>query len=211
MATAAPSPPVSTATARPATGSGFRVAFPLRTDYMFARLRAPVRSPLRALSACLWLRPGGAPNLGTPFSYAAPGQPNELSPRQAAALALAPAPGRWQHLCVTWAASGGTWSSFQDGTPRGRGEGLAPGHPLRPHGVLVLGQEQDSLGGRFDATQAFVGELAEFHLWSRALAPPEVAALARCASPARGDLLAWARAGLELHGGVTARPFRPCS
>ncbi|NXU37952.1 NPTX1 protein, partial [Drymodes brunneopygia] len=57
---------------------GFRVAFPLRTNYMFARVRGPVRSPLRALSACLWLRPGGAPNLGTPFSYAAPGQPNEL-------------------------------------------------------------------------------------------------------------------------------------
>ncbi|NXO46658.1 NPTX1 protein, partial [Locustella ochotensis] len=57
---------------------GFRVAFPLRTNYMFARLRGPVRSPLRAVSVCLWLRPGGAPNLGTPFSYAAPGQPNEL-------------------------------------------------------------------------------------------------------------------------------------
>ncbi|NWZ35244.1 NPTX2 protein, partial [Brachypodius atriceps] len=57
---------------------GFRVSFPLRTNYMFARLRGPVPRPLRAVSACLWLRPGGAPNLGTPFSYAAPGQPNEL-------------------------------------------------------------------------------------------------------------------------------------
>ncbi|TRZ05451.1 hypothetical protein HGM15179_021656, partial [Zosterops borbonicus] len=72
----------------------------------------------------------------------------------------------------------------------------------------------DALGGGFDAGQAFVGDLGELHLWSRALAPPEVAALARCeprASPAHGDLLAWPRAGLELHGGVTARPFRPCT
>ncbi|NXV58834.1 NPTX1 protein, partial [Molothrus ater] len=134
---------------------GFRVSFPLRTNYMFARVRPPVRSPLGAVSVCLWLRPAGAPNLGTPFSYAAPGQPNELVllawggrplellvDDQAVALSLSPAPGRWQHLCVTWAASGGTWRSFQDGIPRGRGEGLAPGHPLRPHGVVVLGQEQ---------------------------------------------------------------------
>ncbi|NXV24859.1 NPTX2 protein, partial [Cepphus grylle] len=57
---------------------GFRVSFPLRTNYMFARARGTVRRALRALSACLWLRPGGAPAIGTPFSYAAPGQPNEL-------------------------------------------------------------------------------------------------------------------------------------
>ncbi|NXO32258.1 NPTX2 protein, partial [Cisticola juncidis] len=105
---------------------GFRVAFPLRTNYMFARLRGPVRSPLRAVSACLWLRPGGAPNLGTPFSYSAPGQPNELVllawggrplellvDDQAVALSLSPAPGRWQHLCVTWAGFVLTWAGFE--------------------------------------------------------------------------------------------------
>ncbi|NWH42422.1 NPTX1 protein, partial [Chloropsis hardwickii] len=121
---------------------GFGVLFPLRTDYMFARVRGPVRTPLGAVSACLWLRPGGTPspggappnpgtprlgtpnsgtppNLGTPFSYAAPGQPNELVllawggrplellvDDQAVALSLSPALGRWQHLCVTWAGLG---------------------------------------------------------------------------------------------------------
>uniref|UniRef100_A0A8C9MXG9 Pentraxin (PTX) domain-containing protein n=1 Tax=Serinus canaria TaxID=9135 RepID=A0A8C9MXG9_SERCA len=63
---------------QPRSPGAFRVSFPLRTNYMFARVRPSVRSPLGAVSVCLWLRPGRAPNLGTPFSYAAPGQPNEL-------------------------------------------------------------------------------------------------------------------------------------
>ncbi|XP_074995505.1 neuronal pentraxin-2-like [Calonectris borealis] len=190
---------------------------------MFARARGTLRRALRALSACLWLRPGGAPALGTPFSYAAPGQPNELVllawggrpmellvDDQAVPLALSPSPGRWQHVCVTWAAAGGTWRSFQDGVPRGRGGGLAAGHPLRPRGVLVLGQEQDALGGRFDATQAFVGEISDFHLWGRVLDAAEVAAVAGCSTRPAGDLLAWTEGGLELHGGVTTLPFDPC-
>ncbi|NXN88643.1 NPTX1 protein, partial [Bombycilla garrulus] len=58
---------------------GFLVSFPLRTNYMFARVRGAVRSPLVALSACLWLRPSiSVSALGAPFSYAAPEQNNEF-------------------------------------------------------------------------------------------------------------------------------------
>ncbi|KAM6289032.1 neuronal pentraxin-2-like [Aegotheles albertisi] len=197
----------------------FLVGFPLRTDYLFARARGSLPRGVRALSACLWLRPGGAPAMGTPFSYAAPGQPNELvllawggRPMEllAVPLSLSLSPGRWHHVCVTWAAAGGAWSSFQDGEPRARGGGLAVGHPLRPRGVLVLGQEQDALGGRFDATQSFVGDISGLQLWSRVLGAAEVAAVASCSSRLAGDLLAWAEGGLELHGGVTTLPFDPC-
>ncbi|KAG7256367.1 hypothetical protein CRUP_012291 [Coryphaenoides rupestris] len=62
----------------PSFPEGFRVSFPSRTNYMYARLRASL-PPLQALTACLWLRSteerGPA---GTPLSYAVPGQPNEL-------------------------------------------------------------------------------------------------------------------------------------
>lgn len=34
------------------------------------------------------------------------------------------------------------WEAFQDGVMRGSGENLAPYHPIKPDGVLVLGQEQ---------------------------------------------------------------------
>lgn len=52
--------------------------FPMRTNYMYARMKQPVVNELFALTVCLWLKSGAGPGLGTPFSYAAPGQANEL-------------------------------------------------------------------------------------------------------------------------------------
>lgn len=52
--------------------------------------------------------------------------------------------GKWHHLCITWTTRDGIWEAFQDGVMRGNGENLAPYHPIKPHGVLVLGQEQVS-------------------------------------------------------------------
>ena len=34
-------------------------------------------------------------------------------------------------------------------------------------GSLVLGQEQDSVGGRFSSLESFTGQLAKFQLWSK--------------------------------------------
>lgn len=34
------------------------------------------------------------------------------------------------------------WDAFQDGVLRGNGENLAPYHPIKPQGMLILGQEQ---------------------------------------------------------------------
>lgn len=38
------------------------------------------------------------------------------------------------------------WEAFQDGEKLGTGENLAPWHPIKPRGVLILGQEQVSTG-----------------------------------------------------------------
>ncbi len=58
--------------------------------------------------------------------------------------------------------------------------------------VLSLAPLQDTLGGRFDASQALVGELSLFNLWDRLLSPTEVAALAVCAeSPHLGNIVPW--------------------
>lgn len=55
--------------------------------------------------------------------------------------------GKWHHICVTWTTRDGVWEAFQDGVMRGTGENLAPYHPIKSQGVLILGQEQvGSLG-----------------------------------------------------------------
>ncbi|KAH1180757.1 hypothetical protein KIL84_001691 [Mauremys mutica] len=201
----------------------FRVGFPLRTNYMYVKVKRTLHHEIFAFTVCLWLKSSSAPGVGTPFSYSVPGQANELvliewgnNPMEllindkAATLPLAIHDAKWHHICVTWSTRDGVWESYQDGVRRGSGENLAPWHPIKPGGVFILGQEQDTLGGRFDATQAFIGELADFHVWSHVLAPGEVYRLATCAGRARGDLVSWAEGTVELHGGVAKLPFNAC-
>lgn len=45
---------------------------------MYARMKRSVINELFALTICLWVKAGTGPGLGTPFSYAVPGQANEL-------------------------------------------------------------------------------------------------------------------------------------
>jgi len=58
--------------------SAFLLDFPMRTSYMYARMKRTVVSEIFAMTMCLWLKPGEGPGLGTPVSYAVPGQANEL-------------------------------------------------------------------------------------------------------------------------------------
>lgn len=66
----------------------------------------------------------------------------EMSLLQVAKLPFLINDGKWHHLCITWTTRDGMWEAFQDGVKRGSGENLAPYHPIKPEGVLVLGQEQ---------------------------------------------------------------------
>ncbi|KAJ7313969.1 hypothetical protein JRQ81_005812 [Phrynocephalus forsythii] len=201
----------------------FRVGFPLRTNYMYVKAKPTLRHEIFAFTVCLWLKSSSAPGMGTPFSYSVPGQANEVvliewgnNPMEllindkAATLPLAINDAKWHHICVTWSTRDGIWESYQDGVRRGSGENLAPWHPVKPGGVFVLGQEQDTLGGRFDATQAFIGEISDFNMWGHILTPGEIYKMATCASDVGGDLINWAEASMELHGGVVKLPFNAC-
>ena len=52
--------------------------------------------------------------------------------------------------------------------------------PILTDGSLVLGQEQDSVGGFFDPNQAFSGELSQVEFWSSKLDPSTITSLAKC-------------------------------
>uniref|UniRef100_A0A1A8CMR7 Pentraxin (PTX) domain-containing protein n=1 Tax=Nothobranchius kadleci TaxID=1051664 RepID=A0A1A8CMR7_NOTKA len=201
---------------------GYRLSFPAGTSYMFALVKHSIPK-LRAFTACMWLRPTGA-GIGTTLSYAVPEQPKELVLLQGlhtpaellvndkvAQLPLNLTRGSWQHICVSWSQKGGAWQAYQGGKLRGEGTGLAAGHHIRPGGVLVLGQEQDSLGGGFDSTQALVGELSQLGLWDRVLMPVQITSLARCGTVAQGIVVPWIESGVEVYGGATKDPGEPCS
>lgn len=50
----------------------------MRTNYMYGRMKRTLLQEIFALTLCLWIKAGSGPGLGTPFSYSAPGQSNEL-------------------------------------------------------------------------------------------------------------------------------------
>uniref|UniRef100_A0A667WVR7 Neuronal pentraxin receptor b n=1 Tax=Myripristis murdjan TaxID=586833 RepID=A0A667WVR7_9TELE len=205
----------------PSFPDGFVISFPMRTNYMYGLVRKEMPE-MYAFTACVWLKAkeGG---IGTPFSYSVPGQPNELVLLQGAhnpvellindkvaQLPLSLPEDEWQHICVSWTLRDGVWKAYQGGKMKGRGEGLAAWHPIKPGGVLILGQEQDTLGGRFDATQALVGELSQFNLWDRVLKPVEVAALADCSSTVLGNIAPWTDHDVDVFRGATKESLDPC-
>ncbi|KAK2121609.1 hypothetical protein P7K49_002995 [Saguinus oedipus] len=129
---------------------------------------------------------------------------------QVAQLPLSLKDNDWHHICIAWTTRDGLWSAYQDGELQGSGENLAAWHPIKPHGILILGQEQDTLGGRFDATQAFVGDITQFNLWDHALTPAQVLGIANCTAPLLGNVLPWEDKLVEAFGGATKAAFDVC-
>lgn len=58
-------------------GDKFQLTFPLRTNYMYAKAKRSLPEMV-SFSVCLWIKSNASPGVGTPFSYAVPGQSNEL-------------------------------------------------------------------------------------------------------------------------------------
>uniref|UniRef100_A0A8C4V8M7 Neuronal pentraxin receptor n=1 Tax=Falco tinnunculus TaxID=100819 RepID=A0A8C4V8M7_FALTI len=200
----------------------FKVTIPVQNNYMYARMKKSLPE-LYAFTICMWLKSKALAGLGTPFSYSVPSQANEIvllewgsNPLEllindkVAQLPLSLKDKAWHHVCVAWTTRDGKWSAYQDGEQRGAGENLASWHAIKPQGVVILGQEQDTLGGRFDATQAFVGELAQFGVWDHMLAPAEILGLANCTSHLQGNVIQWDDQAVEVFGGASKGDFAAC-
>ncbi|XP_053109199.1 neuronal pentraxin receptor [Hemicordylus capensis] len=200
----------------------FKVTIPVRNNYMYARMKKSLPE-LYAFTVCMWLKSKGPTGVGTPFSYSVPGQANELvllewgmNPMEliindkVAQLPMNLKAGMWHHICITWITRDGIWAAYLDGEERGASENLASWHPVKPHGVIILGQEQDALGGRFDATQAFVGEISQFNMWDHVLTPAEIIGLANCTSHLQGNIIQWDEKLVEVHGGAAKWSFEIC-
>ncbi|XP_071976586.1 neuronal pentraxin-2 [Engystomops pustulosus] len=200
----------------------FKVSLPLRTNYLYGKIKKTLPE-LFAFTICMWLKSSASPGIGTPFSYAVQGQANEivliewgnhpielLINDKVAQLPFSIGDGKWHHICITWTTRDGMWEAYLDGVKLGSGENLAPWHPIKPNGILILGQEQDTVGGRFDATQAFVGELSQFNIWDRVLKSEDIISIANCTANMPGNIIPWADNNVDVFGGATKLPLEPC-
>ena len=80
---------------------------------------------------------------------------------------------KWYHVAVVRQAASNTLQIFEDGNLLGDGL-LTSSAPLYITGAVVLGQEQDTVGGGFSSSQALEGQLDEVRVWKTARSPSEI-------------------------------------
>ncbi|XP_062304214.1 pentraxin-4 [Osmerus eperlanus] len=162
---------------------------------------------LPELSVCLWLRVDVG-YIGTLLSYATEDNDNSLVlyghratvPRDTLDFVLgdpvyrqlhvdAVLDGRWHHLCFLWSSIEGRFWHYTDRRLTSTGSKFRKGYEVPGGGSVVLGQEQDTVGGGFDPEEGFAGRIAGFVVWNRVLSPGEVAGVATGKGVPRGVVL----------------------
>ncbi len=73
---------------------------------------------------------------------------------------------QWHHFALSWASSTGSIAVYVDGVLVHSATGVFQGDTVADGGHLIIGQEQDSLGGSLSSSQRFSGGLADMRLWS---------------------------------------------
>ncbi|XP_055965549.1 mucosal pentraxin-like [Sorex fumeus] len=104
------------------------------------------------------------------------------------------------HVCVSWESSTGIATLWVDGRPQGR-KGVSKGYVLEGEASIILGQDQDSFGGGFNAKQSLVGEVWDVHLWDRIIPMKRTGP-----SLQNGNLLDWHSLTFQSFGDVVIKP-----
>lgn len=142
--------------------------------------------PTSEISVEYWMKSSDQTEKGTVFSYAVPGTDNEfliydyqdldIYINQAAIdVGVKLTDGIFNHVVVTWKSSNGSLKVYKNGALAFSGTHQA-GIPMTSGGNLVLGQDQDFLGGGFENYQRFVGTLDEVAIYDHALGLDQVRA-----------------------------------
>ncbi|XP_061838519.1 C-reactive protein-like [Nerophis lumbriciformis] len=88
-------------------------------------------------------------------------------------LAVSLPPNSWHSMCATWNSENGVAQLWVDGKQTVK-RFIHSGQPISGDFITILGQEQDSYGGGFDAKQSFIGMISRFHMWDYVIAPEEI-------------------------------------
>ena len=97
----------------------------------------------------------------------------------------------WHHVCITWTNNGGELKAVVDGVIKRADDGFQSGRVIEGGGVLIFGQDQDSLGGGFDQSQSLVGLLSHVSMWNFVLHPLSLVSMATGVGTENGNVVSW--------------------
>ncbi|XP_051922773.1 serum amyloid P-component-like isoform X2 [Hippocampus zosterae] len=198
--------------------SGKAFVFQSRTATDHVKLMTP-KTSLSALTVCLRFKTDLTRNYAL-FSVATPAHTNDfllfknteegdmkVHVRDAGAdfMALSVPPNAWHTVCTTWNSEDGTSQLWVDGKPTIK-KFIYSGQPISGKPSTVLGQDQDSYGGGFDASQSFVGTISRVHMWDYVLSPKEIHRYEQdtCFTP--GNVFNWKALDYEVVGNILVEP-----
>ena len=75
-------------------------------------------------------------------------------------------------------------------------------------GRLIVGQEQDTLGGSFDETQSLSGSVTGLEVWSQVISPEDIQELASCdveTLDISERIVKWTKSEWKTFGNVTTK------
>uniref|UniRef100_A0ACB8G7P0 Uncharacterized protein n=2 Tax=Sphaerodactylus townsendi TaxID=933632 RepID=A0ACB8G7P0_9SAUR len=167
---------------------GKALVFPEASDTAHARLNVTIQQPLSSFTLCLRYLTE-IKRTQTLFSYASKRTDNEIALdrydlgyqlyTQGLTYADFKVPeiltsnSLGEHVCVSWESATGLAELWVNWRPLVR-KSLQKGHSVMAEGSIVLGQDQDNVGGGFNINDCFVGEITDVYMWDRVLCPDEV-------------------------------------
>ncbi|XP_046668707.1 sushi, von Willebrand factor type A, EGF and pentraxin domain-containing protein 1-like isoform X2 [Homalodisca vitripennis] len=201
--------------------SNFTLFFPTPGTSNYVKLKGPYSS-MQEVTVCLWMRTHDRFNYGTIFSYATSIHDNTLTLTdyngfvlyvngQRVVTDVTANDGIWHHICIEWTSLEGRWLIYKDGSLEDKGIGLSNNTHIPGGGVLVLGQEQDRIGGGFNAAESLVGYLTHVNLWNHNLGAEKVNLLATlCQAQEEGNVINWGQFRSGVQGKVQIEQSTVC-
>ena len=109
--------------------------------------------------------------------------------------------GQWHHVAITWESAGGTWHAYKDGVEtKASSAPFRQGQVITGGGVLILGQEQDELGGGFNTEENFIGDVSQMNVFDYVLSANDIYNLVYSCDYVKGNIAAWADFKEQLFG-----------
>ncbi|XP_075463655.1 C-reactive protein-like [Ascaphus truei] len=110
----------------------------------------------------------------------------------------------WLSTCVSWDSSTGVVQLWINGKLYPR-KVFQKGYKINANPIIVIGQEQDSYGGKFAADQSFLGEITDVHMWDKVLTQQEITDVLY--NNIVGNVINWRSLKHEDKGNVIMQPY----
>ncbi|XP_041068210.1 serum amyloid P-component-like [Carcharodon carcharias] len=115
-----------------------------------------------------------------------------------------------RHICVTCESAGGLATFWVDGE-RSIRKVVKRGGIVHGGGAIILGQDQDRVGGGFDWSQSFVGEITDVNMWDHVLTASEITSVSQGCHCPGGNIIDWATIRYTTSGKVNIQDNNDCT